>query len=116
MSIITKVDFLGHFPMFGGMDEATLLSAIGQAESEYSTDLPNWLPITLNLIAHILTARTMGVAQSVDLMGTANGSSKFSMTVHQYTYNWKGTSLQSTPYGQEVARLLTGTVGGCLFI
>jgi hypothetical protein len=114
MSIITKVDFLSQFPMFGGMDEATLLSAIGQAESEYSTDLPNWLPITLNLIAHILTARTMGVAQSVDLMGAANGSSKFSMPSHNY--NWKGTSLQSTPYGQEVARLLTGTVGGCLFI
>jgi hypothetical protein len=114
MSIITKVDFLAHFPMFGGMDENTLLSTIEQAESEYSTDLPNWLPITLNLIAHILTARTMGVAQSVDLMGTANGSSKFSIPSH--TYNWKGTSLQSTPYGQEVARLLTGTVGGCLFI
>lgn len=100
--------------MFGGMDDGTILSAIEQAESEYSTNLPNWLPITLNLIAHILTARTMGVAQSVDLMGTSNGSSKFSMP--SSTYNWKGTSLQTTPYGQEVARLLTGTVGGCLFI
>jgi hypothetical protein len=114
MSIITKEDFLSRFPMFGGIDENTLLSAIEQAEAEYSIDLPSWLPITLNLIAHILTARTMGVAQSVDLMGTANGSSKFSMPSH--SYNWKGTSLQSTPYGQEVARLLTGTVGGCLFI
>ena len=116
MAIISKLDFLAHFPMFGGMDEGTILSAIAQAESEYSTDLPNWLPITLNLIAHILTARTMGVAQSVDLMGTANGSSKFSMSSNQYAYNWKGTSLQSTPYGQEVARLLAGTFGGCLLI
>lgn len=114
MSIVSKVDFLSHFPMFGGMDEGTILSAITQAESEYSPSIPNWLPITLNLIAHILSARTMGVAQSVDLMGTANGSSRFSMP--SPGYNWKGTSLQSTPYGQEVARLLAGTVGGCLFI
>lgn len=116
MAIISELDFLAQFPMFGGLDEKTILSAIEQAESEYSTDLPGWSPITLNLIAHILTARTMGVAQSVDLMGTANGSSKFSMSSNQSAYNWKGTSLQMTPYGQEVARLLTGTVGGGLFI
>ncbi len=114
MSIINKIDFLANFPMFGGLDEGTILSAITQAESEYDTSIPNWLPITLNLIAHILTARSLGVAQTVDMMGTTNGSSKF--TLPNPTYNWKGTSLQSTPYGQEVARLLTGTVGGCLFI
>jgi hypothetical protein len=114
--IITKLYFLGQFPMFGGLDEPTLLSAITQAESEYSTDLPNWLPITLNLTAHILTVRMLGVAQSVEAMGVTNGSGRFNLPGLSAGEHWKGTSLQSTPYGQEVARLLTGTVGGALFL
>ena len=66
--MITKLDFLSHFPMFGGLDEGTILSAIEQAESEYDTSLPGWLQITLNLVAHILTMRSMGVAQTVDML------------------------------------------------
>jgi hypothetical protein len=114
MNIISKSDFLAHFPMFGGMDTETILSAISQAESEYATETPNWMFITLNLIAHILAMRTIGVSQSVDAMGTTNGSTKFSMPGH--TYHWKGTSLQATPYGQEVSRLVVGSAVGCLFL
>lgn len=112
--IITPLDFLAQFPMFGGLDGGTILSAIEQAETEYDTSLPGWLPITLNLIAHILTMRSMGVAQTVDMMGTANGSSKFSIPGH--AYHWKGNSLMLTPYGQEVSRLVAGAVGGGLFL
>lgn len=114
MSIISKTDFLENFPMFGGLDDGSITSAITQAESEYDTSLPNWLPITLNLIAHILTARSLGVAMNVQMMGTTNGTSSIPNT--SPNYHWKGTSLQSTPFGQEVSRLLAGTVGGGLFI
>lgn len=115
--IISKLDFLAHFPMFGGVDDATLISAITQAESEYDTGLPNWLPITLNLIAHILTARTLGVAQSVEAMGVANGTTKLQLAgVGQGQPSWKGRSLDTTPYGLEVSRLLTGSVVGCMYL
>lgn len=114
MSIISKLDFLAHFPMFGGLDEGSVLSAIEQAETEYDTSLPGWLQITLNLTAHILTMRSMGVAQMVDMMGTANGSSKFSMPGQ--SYHWKGTSLMLSPYGQEVSRLVSGAVAGGIFL
>jgi hypothetical protein len=114
--IITPVDFLAWFPAFGGMDSGSILAAIEQAESEHDPGLSNWVPITMNLIAHILTARTLGVAQSVDAMGTANGSSKFSLSQGMANQGWKGSSLESTPYGREVARLLVGTVAGPLFV
>jgi hypothetical protein len=98
------------------MDQGTILSAITQAESEYDSSIPNWLPITMNLIAHILTVRSMGVAQTVDLMGVANGTSNFSMPSVSVSESWKGHSLALTPYGQEVNRLLVGATVGILFI
>jgi hypothetical protein len=116
MPIISVLDFLAQFPMFGGVDQATILSAINQAESEYDSSLPNWLPITMNLIAHILTVRALGVAQTVDLMGVANGTSKFSMGSVSINESWKGHSLVLTPYGQEVNRLLVGATVGILFL
>lgn len=116
--MVTLSTFLAHFPQFGGLDVGTLNSAMEQALPEYDPLMDNYTMVTLNLMAHILMTRAMGISESVELMtvaqgvgGSGRGSGRGSVV-----YQWKGQSLESTPYGQEVQRLLTPNCTGLLFI
>ena len=120
--MVTIQTFLQHFPQFGGLDVGTLDSAMAQAIPEYDPMMDNYTMVTLNLMAHILMTRAMGISESVEMMsaaqgvsgssrGSSRGSSKGSAAPQ-----WKGDSLGSTPYGQEVQRLLIPNCAGLLFI
>ena len=114
--MINPSQFLASFPQFSGVDNPSLLSAIQQAESEYDTNLPGYNWIVLNLIAHILYLRSLAITKTVEMMGVANGTNSVAVKMDYSADQWKGQSLQSTPYGQEVLRLLTPVSIGLLFI
>lgn len=110
--MITVQDFLSHFPQFAGVSPLVIQSALDQAIPEYRSDLEGWLPITLNLTAHILMMRAKGISDSVAMMANANGQG--SPQTRSQTGS-KLDPLDGSAYGLEVKRLLTPVSSGFMF-
>lgn len=112
----STTEFITLFPQFGGTDMGSLESALSQALSEYSLDTPNHYWILYNLMAHILYVRSMAISSTVRMMGAANGQSSGVPDRATDTGGWAGNSLNTSPYGQEVLRLLSQVTTSIMFI
>jgi Protein of unknown function (DUF4054) len=112
--MITTSQFLARYPQFGGVDPATIQLILDHAQTQYDTRFAND-QIYLALTAHILATDEIGMAESVARMDSANsnrGGSRGSNHARSANSigNWRGDSLNQTPYGQEVLRMLLGSV------
>jgi Protein of unknown function (DUF4054) len=116
--MITTTQFLARYPQFGGVDPATIQLILDHAQTQYDNRFAND-QIYLALTAHILATDEIGMSESVARMDSANsgrrsvqsgresrGQSRSASSIG----NWRGDSLNQTPYGQEVLRMLLGSV------
>jgi Protein of unknown function (DUF4054) len=118
--MITTAQFLTRYPQFGGVDQATIQLILDHAQTQYDNRFAND-QIYLALTAHILATDEIGMSESVARMDSANGDRRSGQSRGQSRSansigNWRGDSLNQTPYGQEVLRMLLGSVVGVGYI
>jgi Protein of unknown function (DUF4054) len=116
--MLTVSQFLLRYPQFGGVESALIQRVLDHALTQYDSRFASD-DLYLALTAHVITTDEIAMAQSVARMDQAVGVDMAKVGAQRLASqvgNWRGDSLNNTPYGQEVMRMLLGVGSGGMYL